>query len=251
MSWKEYKKAAKSGAPLMLPVGSVEQHGFHLPLLTDTILSTKLCEKIAPEINAYIAESWVYGTRSDLYSGGGENYPGTISLEPKTVINISHGVLNEFVIDGFKKFIILNGHFENAHLLRESCRKITTSNRDVRIIFLNWWDFLDTNILEKFYPRPFPGMDLEHSGVLETSLMMYLSPEYVNHECINKESFPRKKAKKPGFEIYPEKLSLNISASGCLSSPQGSNDRIGQIIYESVLKGIKAALPNLFHGENL
>jgi creatinine amidohydrolase len=237
LTWKEYEKVIKEEPVIIIPAGAVEQHGSHLPLLTDTILSTKLSEKVAIEIGGFIAEPFTYGTRSDLFSGGGESFLGTTSLSPQSFISMATNVLNEFCLDGFKRFIVLNGHYENAPLLREASREITQKHTKVSILFCNWWDIPDIQIIRSFYPGIFPGMDLEHAGFLETSLMLYLDANQVREQTL----YPTETIKPSGYEIYPEYLNSLTRGSGSLSSAEGANAEVGKKLCDLVVAGIKKA----------
>lgn len=64
LTWPEVKEAADSGMGVMLPIGAIEQHGYHLPLITDTILPVKLCLDIAEQTDMIVAPPISYGTYS-------------------------------------------------------------------------------------------------------------------------------------------------------------------------------------------
>ncbi len=242
LTWTDYKNIVETRPLIILPMGSVEQHGPHLPLLTDTILSTKLAEKLARKLRGFIAEPFTYGARSDLFSGGGEAFVGTCSLSPETFLALAKNVLDELYLDGLRYFLILNGHFENASLLRESARRITRKSPDAKILFCNWWDVADLKVIRSYYPEDFPGMDLEHAGFLETSLMLYLASDRVKDPSF----FPGETIKPPGYEIYPEHLNGLTEKSGALSSAKAANAKAGEEICNLVIEGLIKAVDSVF-----
>lgn len=234
LTWKEYHSVAESNPVIIVPFGSIEQHGPHLPLATDAWLGMKIAESVAEVTNSYVLESFLYGMRSDLYSGGGESFPGTCSLRPETFIMISSDLLEEVILDGFRRFVLLNAHFENAPLLREVSRRITQKYNDVNILFCNWWDIPSRSKILTYFPDDFPGMELEHAGLLETSLMLYCFPELVKE----KELFPNEFTIPPGFELYPEKLNDVSKGLGSLAPASRASAIIGEEIFKMVIDGL-------------
>ena len=111
ITWKEFQQNINN--VLILPVGSTEQHGPHLPLSVDTVIAEKLALMLAEKVNGIVAPSLSYGYKSKPLSGGGPLFPGTIDLNGITLMNITEDLLEEFIKDGITKIFILNAHFEN------------------------------------------------------------------------------------------------------------------------------------------
>ncbi len=80
MTWPEVKAAADAALPVVLPLGSTEQHGPHLPLNTDCILPTAIALRAGQDYPLVVAPPLRYGARSRALTGGGEGFPGTFSL---------------------------------------------------------------------------------------------------------------------------------------------------------------------------
>lgn len=87
MTWYEFNER-KDKDIVILPVGSVEQHGPHLPLYTDTIISEGFAQLLADRINGIVMQSINYGYKSQPASGGGPLFPGTIDLNGATLVAI-------------------------------------------------------------------------------------------------------------------------------------------------------------------
>lgn len=184
MTWKEFQ--SKKDKVLILPVGSTEQHGPHLPLSVDTVIAEKIALKFAEQIDGIVAPSICYGYKSKPLSGGGPLFPGTIDLNGVTLMNIVEDVLEEFIKDGLTKIFILNAHFENEAFILESVDIVSKRHPEVTIIESNWWDVLSQNIIDKVFDViPFPGWAFEHAAITETSLIMYLAPELVREDLIS------------------------------------------------------------------
>jgi creatinine amidohydrolase len=101
MTWPEVEEAIGRGAGVLLPVGSTEQHGYHLPLATDAILATELALAVAEPLDFLVAPAVAYGYRSRPLSGGGQGFVGTTSLQARTLMALVEDVLRELMRQGF------------------------------------------------------------------------------------------------------------------------------------------------------
>ena len=122
MTWPEFKEAKTR--PVIVPIGSTEQHGQHLPIGTDAVLATRVAEDLAERIDGTVLPTLSYGYKSKPLSGGGPLFPGTIDMNGVTVINQMHDVLSELIADGFTKIVVMNAHLKTR---RSSSRPSTWS----------------------------------------------------------------------------------------------------------------------------
>ena len=118
MTWQEY--AASRDHILIVPIGSTEQHGPHLPLSVYAILADRFAELLAEEVDGVIAPVLSYGYKSKPRSGGGPLFPGTIDLNGSTLQNLLLDLLLEFVADGYSRIFLMNAHFENEAFVEEA-----------------------------------------------------------------------------------------------------------------------------------
>ena len=87
LTWPDYDAAVKDGqTPILIPIGSMEQHGHHMPLHVDVLLPTEFARRVALEIGALVAPPFTYGYKSHQKSGGGNHLPGTTSLDGATLV---------------------------------------------------------------------------------------------------------------------------------------------------------------------
>ena len=179
--------------------------------------------------------------RSDPYSGGGEAYPGTVSLRPETMVCVTFDVLEGLAEDGFRRIFLLNAHYENAPLLREAVRRVTRRHPEVNVLMCNWWDLPPRSEIVGLFPGGFPGMDLEHAGLLETSLMLYVAPSLVRQDV----PFPSHTIVPLGYEAYPESSVPDVS-SGALASAVGATAGIGERLVGLVVKAAALAARDVF-----
>jgi creatinine amidohydrolase len=132
MTWPEFKEAKTR--PVIVPIGSTEQHGQHLPIGTDAVLATRVAEDLAERIDGTVLPTLSYGYKSKPLSGGGPLFPGTIDMNGVTVINQMHDVLSELIADGFTKIVVMNAHFENEAFIVEAIDLVTRETGGVATI---------------------------------------------------------------------------------------------------------------------
>lgn len=223
---------AKQENVLILPVGSTEQHGPHLPLGTDSFIAEDIAKILAQKTGGVVAPTLTYGYKSKPLSGGGPLFPGTIDLQGNTLTMLVYDILKEFIADGFLKIFILNAHFENEAFIVEAADIVSRECPDAVIIETNWWDVLSQEIIDEvFSDVPFPGWALEHAAVTETSLIMYLRPDLVHQELMADEQG----VKPLPYYKYPIVKGM-VPDSGVLSPANGSSKEKGKIMVDAAIK---------------
>ena len=101
MSWTDYRDLiTQKKPPILVPVGSIEQHGPHLPLATDSLIPAAICREVAARTGAVVAATLSYGARSTPRSGGGQHFCGTTSLDASTLIRQVRDLVREFARHG-------------------------------------------------------------------------------------------------------------------------------------------------------
>ena len=149
LTWPDYDAAMRGGqTPILIPIGSMEQHGHHMPLHVDVLLPTEFARRVALEIGALVAPPFTYGYKSHQKSGGGNHMPGTTSLDGATLVSALKDVIKEFARHGARKICLVNGHYENSWFIIEGIDLALRELRwdgvtDVKIVVLSYWDFVD------------------------------------------------------------------------------------------------------------
>ena len=115
-TWEEIDRLPRESTVLLLPVGSTEPHGPHLPLATDVIISDGMALRAATmfrveEIDALVLPSIAYAV-TDFASG----FSGGISLRVETATQVIVDILSSLIRDGFRRFAIANSHLEPGHI---------------------------------------------------------------------------------------------------------------------------------------
>lgn len=231
-----YREALASGeAIVLIPVGSLEQHGPHLPLGTDTILSRHFAEGVAGRLGALVAQPIAYGYKSQQKSGGGNHLSGTTSLDGASLIAMTRNLVKSFLKQGVRNVVFVNGHFENYQFLYEGIDLALEESgigpgAKQSVLLLSYWDFVSQDTLAQVYPDGFPGWDIEHGGVLETSLMLHIEPARVAMDRL----VDGPAAVLPRFDRLPV-VPERTPATGCLSSAAGSSADKGELLYDQVV----------------
>jgi len=165
LSWREANEHFRRDPRLLVPVGTLLQHGPHLPLSTDAVIVTRLAERLSQEYGVVLAPTLPYGVGSETEQA----YAGSGCLRGKTL----HRVLNELVENwegqGVEEIYLLTAHGFGAHL--QAIGTVVSARARIRAVDLHAVDlraFLDTPHVE------------EHAGELETSLLLHLAPDLVH-----------------------------------------------------------------------
>jgi creatinine amidohydrolase len=244
LTWVEYAgRVREDKAPVFLPVGALEQHGPHLPLGTDAILSAAVAQGVAAETSGLVAPALAYGYKSQPKCGGGQHFPGTTSLDAMTLAHTVRDTVREFARHGVEKLVIVNGHYENQWFLIEG---IDLAMRELgktplTIMRLEYWDFFTPPTLAKAFPGGFPGYALEHAAVLETSMMLHYHPELVSLDRIPNDP----PADFPPYDIYPTRTEW-VPPSGVLSSAKSATKEKGTAMVAELTTLISAAVKKEF-----
>jgi creatinine amidohydrolase len=223
---------------LMLPVGSVEQHGPHLPLTVDTEIPVRVAAMVVEKINGFVAPAISYGARSLPQSGGSPKIPGTIRVRGGVLTDYLKDVISGYVSMGFRSMVILNGHYENESFLFEALELCRQEGRleGARIVALSWWSLVPQALLDKLFGDRFTGWHAEHASACETSLMLYLRKDLVGPTRVDNVTPPR-----AGIYTFPIEAS-QISNRGVLGNTSSSSAENGRALFEEICSQLVAVI---------
>jgi creatinine amidohydrolase len=223
----EAERAAREGAVVVLPIGSVEEHGDHLPLCTDSLQPEYVALEVARSTGCLIAPPLKYGV-----CNAARNFPGTISIQFDSLYRIVRDVLAELIRNGFTRIIVLSGHAGQSHMaaLRLAAQDVILLNEDARlqkkprIMVLSDYDFA-YELKGKYFSEK-DG----HAGTIETSRILAIKPNLIKTK--GKTSFPEM----PRFEIvaHPERY----FPSGVIGDPASASSSKGRMINKYVIRQI-------------
>jgi len=179
----EFAAAMQAGRWLILPFGTVEAHGPHLPLATDLLQVEHICAAVAERMSGLVAPAFPYGVCRTF-----RNFPGTISLTPATLEAVVREMVTEYVRHGARKFALITGHAEPAQMeaMREAVLPLVNAEPDLLVLAIGPYDFLDPIRQE----ADLVGQD-GHAGSIETSAMLVVAEELVEMDRIPQVIRPR------------------------------------------------------------
>jgi len=233
MTWEEYRDEVGRRV-VILPVGSLEQHGPHLPLNVDVVIPTSFAKLVAEKLEAMVLAPISYGYKSHPTSGGGQLFPGTTSLDGMTLIHLALDILRETYRHGGRRFLIMNGHYENVAFLTEAVELFIRGATDARVLIISWWDQVSDELVDEIFAEAgFPGWDTEHAGITETALMQYFAPELVREDKIIDDQSDRKIT----YSIFPPPEDI-IPKSGVLYKATYASREKGEKLAKQVVDRI-------------
>lgn len=226
MTWQEVGERFDEGAIVLLPIGSNEGHGKHLPLATDTIVAVHTCELVAERVDAVIAPAIPWGYKSQMRTGGGHHRTGNIGLTGDTLSALAAEVLVDLMEKGVRRVALINGHYENTWFITEAChraiREAGLPEGELRMLSTAWWEQTDNDVLDACFERPPGSIEYEHGALLETSIMLSARPDLVHMDRLPRHEFPEF----PPYDIFPPDMSW-ANETGVLAPTDGANAESG------------------------
>jgi len=226
LTWPDVKDFLTEHDVAIVPVGSCEQHGPHLPIDTDAYdafwLSLKASEKAQCAI---VALPLNYGVSLHHM-----DFPGTVTLSPHTLEQVAYEVVYSLTKHGFKKILFENGHGGNTPALEAAVQRIKADT--------NAFVVIDTvslipDFIEKFIETPYDA----HAGEFETSTTLANRENFVVKERIKKPEIklPDSKYTKIGLKETGPKVSWGfrtkeISETGVIGDPTKLRKRKAKLL---------------------
>jgi creatinine amidohydrolase len=171
ITMNEFKKYLNQTKTIVFPFGTVEEHGRHLPLNTDSFIIQEALKIVAKRKKFFLAPIVYYGVCTTT-----KNHPGTISITPETLRRLSFDLVIEAYKKGLRNFLLISGHGGSLHMsaLKETAEILIEKLKGIKIAVFSPYDLLWKELSE-IAETP----NDSHAGELETSMMLYLSPELV------------------------------------------------------------------------
>ena len=176
MTWPEVKEVAAQERVAVLPVACIEDHGYHLPVDTDVVLCTGICERAVASIpdEAVLVPAIPHG-----YSPHHMDFPGTLTVSWDTFVRYVQDVCVSLARHGFRRILIVNGHGSNTSPLDMAAR-LTILETEGRALCaaVNHWGLRHSKEAGKHHRESDFG-GVSHAGEYETSLYLALKPDLV------------------------------------------------------------------------
>jgi len=242
MSWQEINKCAREKTIILLPLGSIEQHGPMLPVECDYFLAKTRCLAGAQKaLTDFKIKSLVLPTIPYGVSTEHNDYPGTISLNLQTYILLVQDIITEVVRADFKKIILVSGHGGNIIPAMACIRDLKDSFKKQRIKGTNIFFADDTNCftdISKIYKEMKQDQFNFHADAVETSFYLFNKPDLIKKEGMVK---PKVKVKQMPMGSWYTK---DITVSGASGNPLRANAEYGEKLFSYATKALALFIKN-------
>jgi creatinine amidohydrolase len=242
MTWPEAQQRLKD-AVVILPIGSTEEHGPHLPLGTDALIGYEILkralEPISNEHNLIVLPLISIGLSQEHL-----DFPGTVSLKKAaSLISYVEEILSNLINHGARKILIWNSHGGNTASLMAAAREIRRET-GAFVVLTTWFELG----LQRIPPGTLESESLIHSDEGETSVMLYLFPNLVHMEKAQKE-LPEKLTKLPFFKKFDKPfvawITKDLSASGVIGDPTKASKEKGETLTKAAIDGVSSLVKDL------
>jgi creatinine amidohydrolase len=241
-SWPEIKDAVAQRRVAVLPVGTIEQHGPHLPLVTDVLTASEMSRMAVERMpTEAILMPPVYYSFNEHHL----DFPGTIAVAGETIINYVTDIGVSLAHHGFRKILLVNGHGSNVPFLDIAARNI--SNRSESICaMVPWWNLIPKQLFTELRESQFPG-GMAHGCELETSVLLHLRGDLVHMERAEKDiSFEPTEffywdLQAPSPVFFQEWFS-RYSRTGTVGDPEKASAEKGRQFVEAVVERMIALI---------
>jgi creatinine amidohydrolase len=231
-----YRDRVEKGI-VVLPIGSIDGHGPHLPLSSDTIISTYLAHQLANHVNALVLPAIPFGLKTDPPASGGE-FPGAINLRASTLTNVVLDILRACYRDGARRFLILDSHMANLGAVRESLHLFMDHAPGARVMSVMWWDVTSEDTRNQIAEETGVGRQYDHhAAMVETSLVMHIAPNLVRNELIADDSIARRAT----YLILPVPQSLKTK-TGVVYRAGKASPKIGERLLNEMVSNLVEAV---------
>lgn len=222
---------------VLIPTGSLEQHGPALPLFTDTFLVTAVAEKV----EARLADQVLLTPTLWLGASGHHlRFSGTLSASFESYNGAIESVVESLIPHGFHKFYVLNGHGGNKDSNGLVMRTLKSRHLEATFAQTSYYEFASAVVSEVLEG---PLKTLRHACEAEASLMMYLKPELVRND----------KLRDDGLAVEPPIAGLvhhfdEITEQGSFGYATLANPEKGKKIFDAAVSGVLKDIEALANG---
>jgi creatinine amidohydrolase len=228
-TWKELPgDIVAANRSAILPVGATEQHGPQLATGMDFVLADRLCSEVAARTGVPMLPVLPYGCSL----GHSRRWPGTIALQPITLITIVKEIGDWAYHSGVRRIFIINSHVTNAAPLRCALEMLRAEHDDMMVAVIN-----TPFISERVRAACFADGDDWHANAAETSLMLAVAPEIARPDLIATSDDPDR----TGGLIFAHPVN-RTSLNGVTGAPSRATLEQGQELFAWMVEDLSATV---------
>ena len=237
--WPELSDYIERGGLVILPVGTVEEHGHHLPVATDLVLADELSLRVAEAV----AESVPVLVMPGIWTGYSvrkmKKWPGLISIRSELLIEVVYDVMASIADMGFGKILTINAHGQNPESIKLAARRLFDTH-DVNVVTSNIWSMAAETMM-KIRKSPLGGC--LHGGEFETSIMLYFT------DLVDMDKATAEDALTYHSDFYPgdafgsatggaflSTWAIQESTTGLYGDPTAASAETGRLLVEGIVE---------------
>ena len=245
LTWPEAEAWAKKNPVVIIPTGSTEQHGPHLPLKVDIASADYVARKVAEKTNMLVTPPLNFG-----YSELWFHYPGTISFRPETFRAAVYDICHSLIRGGFKKIFILNGHNPNLLQVQAVVYELADQMEKENVqLGCGTYIFMAKEECDKIGDNMRDGT---HANETETSITLALFPECVKMDEARKISADYRMRKVINFDegaIFVNRWPDSKVYSGVYGNPGIGTAEKGKAYLEALINKISLIILDFDKGK--
>ncbi len=264
LTWPTVASLSKD-TPVIVPIAAIEQHGHHLPLMTDSMLLREIVRRVEAEIsNQILVTPLMWLGNSDHHL----DFAGTLSCPPRVYLDLLNGIIDNLITHGFRRILLLNGHGGNDIPGKQAMFEVRQRNRarnDLLLLFSTYWSLGESRLPPNSVAvrREPPGSselsgtsmdgsrrsattelqqsEMGHACEWETSMILRISPELAGNyrETVTVE---------PGRPFTPASrawITKDRSVPGHIGSPQWATAEKGEQLFSAFSGGCKELIQRM------
>lgn len=244
MTREEIAQVAEADGVVVITIGATEQHGPHLPVMTDNLIMETIArasvEKARKSIPVIVGPHIPFG-----YSPHHFAYAGAISLSAQTLLQILKEVIDSVVRSDFKKIFILNSHGGNDEFIRLAAKEAHLEHEDLWIGAASYWQVAEGPLAR--YKDELEIYDVGHAGQFETSIIQAVAPSLVRIDQLEGQSSTRSDE----VLAFPKYIQLKEESiwrkiDGYSDEPGKATAEIGEALIELIANAISDQLKDFY-----
>jgi len=231
MTPEEILRSLQETDTVLIPIGTVEQHGPHLPVGTDVFIPMKVAELVAEKARVLVAPPVFYGNSLSMM-----HMNGVFTISPETLANLLLDLCRAFVKRGFRKIVFINGHGGNTQVVSFMGQRARIET-GAQIVRIDWWTVASEEISKTC------EKEVKHADEGETSMMLACRPDLVDMTKAVKDSVADELVKdlsggKPKEMPYTAFPFTAWSRAGVIGDATKASKKKGEQILEAVVNNI-------------
>ena len=246
LSWTQIAELPdKANTVIVLPAGAIEQHGAHLPCAVDSIISQGVIGHalalLPDEVPAFALAPITYG-KSDEHL----HFPGTMTLEGTTLLNMVTEIGESVYRSGFRKLLIVNAHGGQPQVMDMAARELRLRHGDYVVVPHFTWRV--ASVVNSFLSDKERRLSM-HAGHAETAILMALAPDTVHMQHAETNYPPEFPCKTLSADGRPAAAwtARDFGPSGVIGDPLPATKEQGQAILDSLARSWALGITELHH----